>query len=95
MIQFLPALLLLLMQGSLDGDALEGRVQQLWLARLTGHSAQLDQAVVEDAICTLLKAAEVQSQPSEIVEQAQLSVNQAPRRDPRRPSSSPRDGPLA
>lgn len=95
MIQFLPALLLLLMQGSLDGDALEGRVQQLWLARLTGHSAQLDQAVVEDAICTLLKAAETPAQPDEIVAAIRIILDEVSTRDPRRPDASPRDGPLA
>lgn len=96
MIPFLPALLLLLMQGSLDGDALEGRVQQLWLARVTGHSAHLDQTVAEEAICALLFGSNPQ-----VVRQRPRAKSHSRVSDPSltkgafNPSAAPRDGPQA
>lgn len=97
MIPFLPALLLLLMQGSLDGDALEGRVHQLWLARMTGHSTHLDQAAAEEAICALLLGAEsktISFSPcrSESVSQP---ADQNFSRSALNYSAAPRDGPQA
>lgn len=96
MIPFLPALLLLLMQGSLDGDALEGRVHQLWLARVTGHSAHLNQVATEEAICALLFAAESKRTsprpPGDCLSQIPSEVFSAGALNP---SAAPRDGPLA
>lgn len=96
MIPFLPALLLLLMQGSLDGDALEGRVQQLWLARVTGHSAHLDQAATEEAICALLFGSKPQKVgPKPIEAGHRLSSDLVFTKGAFNPSAAPRDGPLA
>lgn len=95
MIPLLPALLLLLMQGSLNGDALEGRVQQLWLARLTGHSAHLDQVDVEEAIAALLTTS-CQSAGPAIPAKPDAAILPSGRlKDSLLPSSAPRDGPKA
>lgn len=96
MIPFLPALLLLLMQGSLDGGALEGRVQQVWLARVTGHSAHLEQAAAEEAICALLFG----SRPPTVSRQPRadgqiLRFETLYTRAAFNPSAAPRDGPRA
>jgi hypothetical protein len=96
MIPFLPALLLLLMQGSLDGDALEGRVQQLWLARVTGHSAHLDQAAAEEAICALLFGSKPQAPSLKPLAEAQsLTSDHKFAKGALNLSAAPRDGPLA
>ncbi len=94
MIPFLPALLLLLMQGSLDGDAFEGRVHQLWLARMTGHSTHLDKAAAEEAICALLLRAEpkpLKSSPT--WQKAAARHEQSFYKTVLIVSSAPRDGP--
>ena len=94
MIPFLPALLLLLMQGSLDGDALEGRVQQLWLARVAGHSTHLDQATAEEAICALLLGSKPQTTSHRpMAESESLAAQNKFSKGAFNPSAAPRDGP--
>jgi hypothetical protein len=96
MIPFLPALLLLLMQGSLDGDALDGRVQQLWLARVTGHSTHLDQAAAEEAICALLFGSKPQVASHKPTAESQSQVSDHKFADGAlNLSAAPRDGPQA